>query len=180
MINLNNIHFTADLYFRNSDAAKAMGFDDVASMESHIIDDWNSTVKLDDTVYILGGFSSIAEGALQSYMNLIYDLNGQKHFILKSGDCIATFERAMSDPNLGIMSVSQYKEIMYGKQKFVLMPYPMLDWSGKGSKSGIRGSVHLHAGSIESDLSQCRVNISYRKNLRIYSMLDIWKMIKDV
>lgn len=180
MINLNSIHFTADLFFRNPDVAKSRGFDDVAAMESHIIDDWNSTIKLDDTVYILGGFCSIVEGALQSYMNLIYELNGQKHFILRSEDCIATFERAMSDQNLGIMSVSQYSEITYVKQKFVLMPHPMLDWSGKSTKSGIRGAIHLHAGQVESDLSQHRINISYGQELKIYSMLDIWQMRKGV
>lgn len=171
---LKDIHFTSDLHFRKKDVALSRGFDNVESMEDSIIEQWNSTIKPDDTVYILGGFCGIAKGALQSYMNLVYELNGQKHFVLSSDDHIDTFNQMMLDENLGIQSVSQYKEIMFLKQRVVLMHYPLMEWSGMG---GIRGSVHLHGGKIASDVAMRRINISYDQEMMIYSAETLLKII---
>lgn len=172
--NLNNVHFTSDLHFRNSEVSVARGFDNVESMEDHIIETWNNHVKPDDVVYILGGFCSIVKGALQSYMNLMYELNGIKHFVLSSEDHLDTFERMMADPNIGVASVSQYKELMFMKQKVVLMHYPLLQWSGM---AGIRGSVHLHGGDIDSAVEIKRLNVSFDQEMKIYTAYDILNKI---
>lgn len=171
---LKDIHFTANLHFRNKDVAIARGFDNVETMEDSLINQWNIQVKPDDTVYILGGFCSIAKGALQSYMNLVYELNGHKHFVLSSEDHMDTFEQMMTDKNLGIESVSQYKEIMFLKQKVVLMHYPMLEWPGM---SGIRGSVHLHGGKLHSQVDIKRINVSYDAEMKLYTAEDILNTI---
>lgn len=171
---LKDIHFTSNLHFRNKEVAIARGFDNVDAMEDSIINHWNAQVKPDDTVYILGGFCSIVKGALQSYMNLVYELNGKKHFVLSSDDYMDTFEHMMTDENLGIVSVSQYKEIMFLKQKVVLMHYPMLEWPGM---SGVRGSVHLHGGKLDSHVDIKRINVSFDKEMEIYTAEDILNMI---
>jgi calcineurin-like phosphoesterase family protein len=167
---LKDIHFTSNIHFRNKEAAIARGFDNVEAMEDSIINQWNTQVKPDDTVYILGGFCSIAKGALQSYMNLVYELNGHKHFVLSSDDAIDTFNQMLSDKNLGIETVSQYKEIMFLKQKIVLMHYPMLEWPGM---CGVRGSVHLHGGKLDSQVNIKRINVSYDKEMKLYTAEDI-------
>lgn len=167
---LKDIHFTSNLHFRNKEVAIARGFDNVEAMEVSIINQWNAQIKPHDTVYILGGFCSIAKGALQSYMNLVYELNGQKHFVLSSDDYIATFEQMMTDENLGIASVSQYKEIMFLKKKVVLMHYPMLEWPG---------SVHLHGGKLKSQTEIKRINVSYEQEMKIYTAEDIFNAIRQ-
>jgi len=68
---LNDIHFTSNLHFRHKDVAIARGFNNVEEMEISLIDKWNTQIKQDDTVYILGGFCSIVKGALQSYQSLV-------------------------------------------------------------------------------------------------------------
>lgn len=173
--NIKNIHFTADLYFRNQHFVNSRGFENTEAMEKEIIQKWNEKIKPDDTVYILGGFCSIIKGATQSYINLIAELNGKKHFILSSRDAEKTFNKIMDNPNLNIESVSQYKEIMIGKQNFVLMHYPLMDWKGKISDKSIRGSIHLHAGEIDEAPEDYRFNVSYQKNPKIFSAEDIWK-----
>lgn len=171
---LNDIHFTSNLHFRNKEVAIERGFANVDVMEDSIVNQWNKQVKPDDTVYILGGFCSIVKGALQSYMNLVYELNGQKHFVLSSEEAIDTFNQMMSDKNLGIESVSQYKEIMFLKQKVVLMHYPMMEWPGM---SGIRGSVHLHGGKLNSLVDIKRINVSYDQEMKLYTAEDIFHKI---
>lgn len=170
MQKLTEIHFTSNLHFRKKEVAIARGFDNVEAMEVSIINQWNAQIKPHDTVYILGGFCSIAKGALQSYMNLVYELNGQKHFVLSSDDHIATFEQMMTDENLGIVSVSQYKEIMFLKKKVVLMHYPMLEWPG---------SVHLHGGKLNSQAEMNRINVSYEQEMKIYTAEDIFNAIRQ-
>jgi len=167
---LKDIHFTSNLHFRNKEVAISRGFDNVEAMEVSLINQWNAQIKPHDTVYILGGFCSIAKGALQSYMNLVYELNGQKHFVLSSDDYIATFEQMMTDDNLGIASVSQYKEIMFLKKKVVLMHYPMLEWPG---------SVHLHGGKLNSQTEIKRINVSYEQEMKIYTAEDIFNAIRQ-
>lgn len=170
MQKLTEIHFTSNLHFRNKEVAISRGFDNVEAMEVSIINQWNAQIKPHDTVYILGGFCSIAKGALQSYMNLVYELNGQKHFVLSSDDHIVTFEQMMTDENLGIVSVSQYKEIMFLKKKVVLMHYPMLEWPG---------SVHLHGGKLNSETETKRINVSYEQEMKIYTAEDIFNAIRQ-
>jgi len=173
--NIKNIHFTGDLYFRDKILAVQRGFENVKDMEIEIIRKWNEKVKPDDTVYIMGGFCSIIKGATQSYINLIGELNGKKHFILSSRDAIPTFEKIMENSTLNIKSVSQYKEIMIGKQNFVMMHYPLMDWRGKKTDKTIRGSIHLHVGPIDENQEEYRFNVSYHKNNKILSAEDIWK-----
>jgi calcineurin-like phosphoesterase family protein len=107
-------------------------------------------------------------------MNLVYELNGLKHFVLSSEDHMDTFNQMMTDKNLGIESVSQYKEIMFLKQKVILMHYPMLEWSGM---SGIRGSVHLHGGKLDSQAGIKRINVSYDQEMKLYTAEDIFHSI---
>lgn len=174
---LNDIHFTSNLHFRHKDVAIARGFNNVEEMEISLIDKWNTQIKQDDTVYILGGFCSIVKGALQSYMNLMYELNGQKNFILSSDDHMEPFEQMMTDPNLGVSSVSKYQEIMFLKQRVVLMHYPLLEWAGM---SGVRGSIHLHGGKFESDFKKKRINVSFEQEAIFYSATDILNKIQSI
>lgn len=172
---LNDIHFTSNLHFRNKEVAISRGFENVEAMEVSLIHQWNKQIKPDDTVYILGGFCSIVKGALQSYMNLVYELNGQKNFILSSDDHMEPFKQMMTDTNLGVINVSNYLEIMFLKQRVVLMHYPLLEWAGM---SGIRGSIHLHGGRVESDVRKKRINVSFDQEATFYSATDILNKIQ--
>lgn len=174
---LNDIHFTSNLHFRNKDVAIARGFNNVEEMENSLIDQWNSQIKPNDTVFVLGGFCSIVKGALQSYMNLVYELNGQKNFILSSDDYMEPFKQMMTDTNLGVINVSKYLEFMFLKQRVVLMHYPLLEWAGM---SDVRGSIHLHGGKVESDVKKKRINVSFDQEATFYSATDILKKIQSI
>lgn len=47
--------YTSNLHFGNEDVARKRHFRDASAMNSRIIDNWNSIITSDDSVYILGG-----------------------------------------------------------------------------------------------------------------------------
>ena len=130
------IYFTSDLHLGHKAVIKMQNrpFLDVDEMNKKLIFNYNSIVKPDDTVYILGDLSYRIP---VDYANdLIKQLNGKKILIKGNHD-------KHYDPEL-FEGIYDYLELSINKVPVILMHYPLLEWN-----KSHRGSIHLH-GHIHS------------------------------
>lgn len=74
--------FTADLHFKHANIIKYCNrpFDNIKSMDTYLIRNWNSRVSEDDLIYIIGDFGFNGAG------DYIHKLNGDKIFIRGNHD----------------------------------------------------------------------------------------------
>ena len=79
-----SIFFTSDQHFGHTNVIKYCNrpFDTVEQMNEHMVEKWNSVVRPDDVVYVLGDFS-LAKSPVMKY---VPRLNGQKHLIAGNHD----------------------------------------------------------------------------------------------
>jgi calcineurin-like phosphoesterase family protein len=139
-------------------------FASVAVMNEWIIDQYNSIVTADDTVYFLGDmlFGQVADG-----VHLIQHLNGNKILIQGNHD----FTK-MKHPEFRACfnEIHQYKEITFKRQKIVMFHYPIVDWNLCS-----RGSIHLHGhrhGNPTGNEQYRSYDVGYDATGKIVSLLD--------
>ena len=77
-----DVYVISDLHLSHENMAKHRGFIDSNEMNNHIINKWNSVVKKNDTVWILGDIS-MEKSAPYKILNL---LNGIKKVVLGNHD----------------------------------------------------------------------------------------------
>lgn len=111
-------------------------------MNSKMIENWNSVVSHDDTVYHLGDFSM---NALLGESQGIFDrLNGIKHLIVGNHDQVGV--------NLqGWASINHILETHVDKQRITLCHYAMRVWN-----KSHHGAYHLYGhshGSLPDDIT---------------------------
>lgn len=133
-VKANKIWFTSDLHFWHKNICKYCNrpFDSVEQMNDTIIDKWNSIVKLDDTVFILGdlGFCGIEKLRL-----LISQLNGNLIVIQGNHDPNKVIN-ALLEENLIQEAHKLLHVIVEGDeechdQELTLCHFPMIDWYNK-------------------------------------------------
>lgn len=130
------IYFTADMHFGHKAILTMQNrpFESVEEMNRVILDNYNSVVKKDDTVYILGDLCHHIK--IEEADDIIRRMNGKKFLIKGNHD-------KNYDPRL-FVDIKEYMTVSaYGKC-FVLMHYPMLSWPKKSSGS-IQVHGHIHA-----------------------------------
>lgn len=124
--------YIADLHFGHKNA---IGFDNrpfrtIQEMDNTIIDNWNSRVTEEDTVYILGDFSWYREAET---LQILDKLNGHKILIKGNHDRISPKIARKYD------KICDYLEVKDGNRRVILSHYPMISWNGK-----FRDSIHLY------------------------------------
>lgn len=139
------IYYTSDLHLGHKNIIKYENrpFKDIFEMTDKLIENWNSVVRPEDTVYHLGDFAF-----KNSYMNIdrILDtlnrLNGDIHLIIGNHDMPWIEKDAILNalPHLP----KYYEEIEDNGKIVVLSHYPIEDWDGK-----YHGAYHVH-GHIHS------------------------------
>lgn len=77
------VFFTSDTHFCHKKLAELRGFSSPAEHDAHIIRTWNSVVKSDDIVWLLG---DVGIGKDSSVMDCVAQLNGRKHLITGNHD----------------------------------------------------------------------------------------------
>lgn len=130
------IWFTSDLHLGHRSAIQMCErpFESVEEMNEVLIGNYNSCVKKDDTVYILG---DIAHRTPAVEVNLwIGRMNGKK--ILCKGNHDKRYDETLFE------KICDFLEISVNGVNISLMHYPMMSWP----KSHY-GSLHLH-GHIHS------------------------------
>lgn len=160
----NNVFFTSDLhighfnimkYCPNRLSAVGLTLDQALAdkskainlMNEYILDAWNSTVKADDEVYVLGDCKLSGS---QWNEKIISKLNGKKHLILGNHDndkgMFSLFE---SVDNMAEIVFSQQEFPFLGKEGMgvVMCHYPMLTWHHR-SWGWVQLHGHCH-GSID-------------------------------
>ena len=143
------IYFTSDLHLGHPAIIHMRNrpFADVEDMNQKLINNYNSLVKKNDTVYILGDICHRLK--VEEANELISKLNGKK--ILVSGNHDKKYSRSL------FSEICDFKTVSLHGQFFVLMHYPMLSWPKM-----YRGSIHLHGhihGSAEGNMSNLHNNI---------------------
>lgn len=132
---MSNVLFISDLHFGHKNIIKYENrpFASIDDMNDKLIKNWNSTVKDNDEVYILGDFSF---GNQAFTLNILQKLNGKKylikgnhdHVVEKSPEIRAEFEW-----------IKDYYVLKHNNLKFVLFHFPIQVWDCQHY-----GSIHLY------------------------------------
>lgn len=142
------IYYTSDLHFGHSNIIKYehRPFTDVQDMTNKLIENWNSVVKDNDTVYILGDFAfNGSASSVDDINNIVFKLKGEKHLIIGNHD---QFINKQHFKPLLWKEITPYKRI---KDTYIdelgekhnrivcLFHYPIEHWDMQ-----MYGSIHLH------------------------------------
>jgi len=174
------IYFISDTHFNHKGTlkwadGKNRNFPDIQTMNQTIINNWNSIVKIEDTVYFLGDF---AFKTSKTYAETIFwELNGKKHLIKGNHD----YNIASKFINCW-ESISDIKQVDFINdkgciQEIILCHYPMLSWRHKN-----QGAWHLH-GHTHGSLQELNKNTN-RMDVSVeainYTPISIEEVIKKL
>jgi calcineurin-like phosphoesterase family protein len=164
--------FTSDLHFGHANIIKFCDrpFGNAEEMNRMIIQNWNSVVQPEDTVYVLGdvSFATPAETS-----KLLSELNGTLHLIRGNHDkdkYITCYINAFE-------TIDDLKEIKIiepqsgEKLRFTLCHYPMTAWNRSH-----HGTFHLYGhvhGTYDAPNLSMDVGIDTHPEFRPYSLNEI-------
>ena len=125
------IYFTSDLHLGHRACIDMCDrpFENIEQMNKILIDNWNTKVKKNDIIYILGDLAFRIP--VVEVNQLITKLNGKKFLIRGNHD--KKYDSSLFE------EICDFKEINYNGISFSLMHYPMVEWP----KSRY-GSIQLH------------------------------------
>ncbi len=131
------IYVTADLHFFHDNIIRHCNrpFRDADAMNEKLIQNWNSLVKPDDEVYILGDVTM--KGPDQAF-SLLSRLAGKKYLIRGNHDRFVDNDE-WQQYSWVFEWVKDYYEMTVDNQVFVLCHYPFAEWNQQR-----RGAIHLH------------------------------------
>ena len=131
------IYFTADTHFGHENVIRFCGrpYSCAEEMDEALILNWNSRVKGNDTVYILGDMffrSTNAESILRR-------LKGKKRLIIGNhdGSWMTKFNASKY-----FISIDNFLETSDGKHTLTLCHYPMLSWKHAMKSYMVHGHIH--------------------------------------
>lgn len=139
------IYLTSDPHFGHNNIIKYVHrpFKNAEEMDKKLIENFNNTVKEDDTLYILGDFTM--GGSYTKCMNYREQLNcNYVHLIFGNHDK-RNIHNGHNVRGQIFESVQDYKELDVEGVRLCLSHYPFLSWNGRD-----RGSIMCH-GHIHSD-----------------------------
>ena len=140
-------YYIADTHFFHRSLNEKMdqrGFEDIDQMNEYMIDQWNSKVRKNDEVVVLGDFSW---GNAKETMDILDELKGRIYLIRGNHD------RFLEDKNFDVSRfewIKDYAELTENKRKVVLSHYPIAcyngqyrrDESGKPKTFMLHGHIH--------------------------------------
>lgn len=143
-LNGKSVWFTSDLHLNHFNICRLCDrpFESRYEMNQTIINNYNSVVKPDDIVFILGDFCFDQKTQWTKFLNM---LNGKKYLILGNHDKLKAipyemFEEVADIVQLYLYSYSDNNTDKY--DKFVLCHYCMTSWPGQW-----QGFYHLFGHS---------------------------------
>lgn len=134
------IYFSSDLHFNhNKDFLYSpRNFDSVESMNMTIVNNWNSIVKDEDEVYILGDLMLGDNEAGMSFLRL---LKGKLHIIIGNHDTEPRIELYKTLEN--VVEVCYATQLKYKKAYFFLCHYPVMTANFDDQKSWAKHLINL-------------------------------------
>ena len=149
------VYFSSDQHFFHHNVINMCDrpFADLDEMHSALIDNWNSVVRKDDEVYILGDFSFKGSGAQVN--EVLKQLTGKKYLIK------GNHERYLNDKDFDASAfewIKDYAVINYKDARFILFHYPILEWAHYHRKSiHLYGHIHNNTSHIAEDTERISV-----------------------
>lgn len=145
-------YYIADCHFFHRsllDRMDARGFSTVEEMNAYMIEKWNSRVRKNDEVIILGDFSW---GTAEQTNEILSQLQG-KLFLIKGNHDLFLKDKDFDASRFGW--VKDYAELHDNKRKVVLSHYPIVCYNGQYRKdaSGNPKTFMLH-GHIHNTQDQ--------------------------
>jgi len=121
-------YYISDLhaYHKNiNDRLDGRGFPSVEEMNKFMINQWNSRVKRNDEVIILG---DVSFGSVKETTDFVRQLNGKKYLIIGNHDRF--LDRKEFDRSL-FMDIVPYKEMNDEGRRVILCHYPVFCYKGQ-------------------------------------------------
>lgn len=143
------------------------GFDDIDQMNEYMIDQWNSKVRKNDEVVVLGDFSW---GNAKETTEILDELKGKIYLIRGNHD------RFLDDKNFDtsrFVWIKDYAELNENKRKVVLSHYPIACYNGQyrrdeyGNPKTFMLHGHIHATQDQQFLDAYQDYIQQQKHPRI-------------
>jgi len=132
--------FTADLHFGHGAIIDFCNrpFSDVAEMNTTLIKNWNSRVRNDDHVYIVGDlyYGGRDAAGIDEAISTVKKLNGILHLVAGNHDF--PYLKNM-DYHYLFADVDEIRYLKHEGEHIFLCHYPMAEWSGY-----FRGSWHIY------------------------------------
>ena len=130
------VFFTADMHFGHRAIINMQNrpFESAEEMDRILLQNYNSVVRQNDTVYILGDICHHMK--IEDADALIKKMNGKKYLIIGNHD-------KKYDPRL-FEDIRDFMKVSVDGRHFALMHYPMLSWPKKNS-GGYQLHGHIHA-----------------------------------
>lgn len=146
--------FTSDHHFFHANIIPYNNrpFSSMEEMNNKLIQNWNSVISVEDTVYHLGDFSFKGDTVIP----ILLRLNGKIHFILGNHDkSLHRFfgsknYQTIGASNRGFHRLEAETKITIEGQRIILGHYPLVSWYKKA-----KGSYMLH-GHVHSNLACSR------------------------
>ncbi len=159
-------YYIADLHFCHSNLNQRMdrrGFKSGEAMNEYMIKQWNSRVKNDDEVVILGDFCLSRDIAEVS--RILGRLMGKKYLIIGNHDRYLEnkdFDRRQ------FKWIEHYKELNDNKRKIILSHYPIMCYNGQYRRNGEgEPKVYMFYGHVHNTFDEYIVN-EYMKQIGHY------------
>ncbi len=148
------IFFSADLHFKHENVIKYCNrpYANANEMDEELIKNWNSVVKPQDIVYVVGDV--IFAKDVKDAENIFRRLNGSKILIAGNHD-----KKMLKDPRFVALfqSVHDLLEISINKQHIVLCHYAMKVWN-KSHYGAWQLYGHSH-GSLPDDPHSLSIDV---------------------
>lgn len=163
-------YYIADTHFFHRSLNEKMdqrGFDDIEQMNDYMIDQWNSKVRKNDEVVVLGDFSW---GNAKETTEVLNELNGKIYLIRGNHD------RFLDDKNFDasrFIWIKDYAELNENKRKVVLSHYPIACYNGQyrrdedGNPKTFMLHGHIHKTQDQQFLDAYQDYIHQQKHPRI-------------
>ena len=134
MILHDKVWFTSDLHFWHKNICKYCDrpYESIEEMNQGIVDNWNSVVKEDDTVFVLGdlGFCGI-----EKLRPLMSQLKGKIFLIQGNHDSDKVvnklYEEGIIKDYFKLLEVTIVNDEECPNQQLTLCHFPMIDWYNK-------------------------------------------------
>src|SRR5574343_44652 len=169
------IYFTSDTHYGHQNILSFCStrnhFKNVEEMNQILIDNWNFIINKNDIVYNLGDVSFTS---LANTINILKQLNGQKHLIIGNHDFkllkehdFKKYWKSINNDFIGKIE----------KQKIHLYHFPLLSWNCRHY-----GSIHLYGHIHEQILDNGKsmnVGVDAIEGFKPISLDEVIEILKD-
>lgn len=138
-------YYIADMHFGHKNCLRFDNrpFKDINEMNRVLVENWNTRVKPEDHVWVLGDFCYRSEREPTYFLK---QLKGHKHLIIGNHDK-ATLSSEESLQHFE--SVEKIKYVQDDGNEIILCHYPIAEWNGKmRGVYHIYGHIHAHESEV--------------------------------